>query len=432
MLRAFVNVLEQIEVAVCVFDDQDRTVLWNNTFLSFFPEHAGHVHVGEHYRENLRRFYRLRLPEQEAHMLERYVEEGIARHRAQQQAFEFDHCGYRVRAASLEWGSMGRIRVWRKTVALESLVVQEPVRSDACIDAADVLENLADGALVVGQDDCILWANKRFHSLYGLPFSMDVRGWRFDALYQAAWQGTEPSESHLAGLRVLQERQRFSGAPYELPLPDQRWVRVLEQNRTRESGQGYSTHVDITAFKRQQEALERLSLRLELLAITDALTGLANRRRLDEALKNEWQRAHRDNACVSLILIDVDNFKQINDAYGHPYGDEVLKALAQLLTQHADRAGSLIARYGGEEFAVLLPGGSLEEAHALAERLRSQAQALALNLDGEPVAVTISCGVSCAVPARLGGVGDYLVEQADAALYQAKRAGRNRVVGARL
>lgn len=428
VLRVIANLLDQIEVAICVFDDQDHTVLWNNTFLSYFPEHAGHVHAGEHYRENLRRFYRLRLSPEEAPMLERYVEEGIARHRAQQQAFEFDHCGFRVRASSQEWGNMGRIRVWRKTRALEPLAVQAPARPDASIDAADVLENLADGALVVDQASCALWANQRFHSLYRFPFSMDVRGRHFDELYRAAWQDADPSENYLAGLRVLQEHQRFCGAPYELPLPDQRWVRVLEQTRNRENGQGYSTHVDITAFKRQQDALERLSLRLEFLAITDALTGLANRRRFDEGLKSEWQRAHRDNVSLSLILIDVDNFKQINDAYGHPYGDEVLKALAQMLIQHADGAERLIARYGGEEFAVLLPGSDLDEACGLAEHLRIHTQALVLGLGREPVTVTISCGVSCLVPAELRAAGDTLVDQADAALYQAKRTGRNRVV----
>ncbi len=430
-LRVIANVLDQIEVALCVFDDQDQAVLWNNSFLTFFPEHAGHVYVGEHYRENLRRFYRTRLSPEEAPMLERYVEEGVARHLAQQQAFEFDHCGLRMRVASLELGSIGRIRVWRKTAPLESIERHRPSRSDSSIDAADVLENLADGALAVDQEDRALWANQRFHSLYGLPFSMNVQGWRFEALYEAAWQDADPSKEYREGLRVLRERRRFSGAPYELALPGRRWVRVLEQISTRADGQGYSTHVDITAFKRQQDALERLSLRLELLAITDALTGLSNRRRFDEALKSEWQRACRDNTSLSLVLIDVDNFKRINDAYGHPYGDEVLKALAQLLIQHADGPGRLIARYGGEEFAVLLPGAVLDEAQALAERLRVQVQAALSMLDHVSVTVTISCGLSCAAPSDLSdrsGRSDSLVEQADEALYRAKRAGRNRVV----
>ncbi len=166
---------------------------------------------------------------------------------------------------------------------------------------------------------------------------------------------------------------------------------------------------------------------LKRLAQTDSLTGLPNRRRLDEAQSEEWRRAARTGMPLSLLLIDADRFKSYNDLYGHRRGDQVLIAIAGVLRTGAQRAGDLPARQGGEEFAVLLPGVAQPAAVAIAERLRAAVQALTIAHAGnEAGVVTVSIGVACSRPAAGQPVAE-LFEAADRALYRAKDAGRNRV-----
>lgn len=174
------------------------------------------------------------------------------------------------------------------------------------------------------------------------------------------------------------------------------------------------------------EALELANTRLERLSVTDALTGLANRRRLEEVLAGEWDRARRAEVPVALAMVDIDHFKAYNDHFGHTAGDRCLQRVAALLRRHL-RGADLVARYGGEEFAVVMPGTDLEPALYAAERLRTAMEALA---EPHPLVagqrVTISIGVAAMVPPRHGRVS-VLTEQADIELYRAKRAGRNQV-----
>jgi diguanylate cyclase (GGDEF)-like protein len=337
-----------------------------------------------------------------------------------------------VRVASLPLPEQGRVRIWRKTTLL-CAVGDDDSKGNAAIsgiseEVADALDSLADGALVVNKAGTTLWANRRFFENYGLLPSADLMGHDLTEIYAAAWRNHKPTEHFLNGLNALKERQRFAGAPYELPLPDHRWVRVVEQMGERADGRGYSTHSDITALKRQQDELERLTVKLESLAVTDALTGLSNRRRFDEGLELEWLRARRDSLPLSLIMIDVDHFKQINDAHGHPCGDGVLRDIAHELMRHVRRAGDLVARYGGEEFAVLLPNTDLATACLFAERLREAIQMKPLDAANNSFSITVSCGVSCALAESLHGRREWLIQEADTALYEAKRSGRNKVV----
>ena len=159
-------------------------------------------------------------------------------------------------------------------------------------------------------------------------------------------------------------------------------------------------------------------------AATDSLTGLANRWRFDEELALEWRRAERVGDSLALILLDLDNFKSVNDGYGHPAGDEVLRRIAEILAgniRHVDHA----ARYGGEEFAVIVPEADLEGGVRLAERLRVALEEHELDFPGgERKAVTASFGV--AVKGDLARPED-LIAAADEALYESKRAGKNQV-----
>ena len=180
---------------------------------------------------------------------------------------------------------------------------------------------------------------------------------------------------------------------------------------------GYLTEVfnDMVArLRASRQGLERLSA-------TDPLTGLYNRRRMMEALENEVRRSRRLKHSCAVLMADVDNFKRYNDAHGHPAGDEVLKRVAALLRE-ATRDVDVVARYGGEEFFVLLPETEGEGAAEVADRVRER-------LAADPLpggAVTLSFGVA-EFPAH-GDTGETLIAIADAALYQAKREGRNRVV----
>jgi diguanylate cyclase (GGDEF)-like protein/PAS domain S-box-containing protein len=553
LLRAIGAALDGVDVGYCAFDSDDKTLAWNASFLELFPEHDGHVHEGEAYADNLRRFYANRLDEAELPRIDRYIAEGIARHRSQRRPYEFDHREYRVRVSSFEIGRFGRVRVWRKVAALPERAERPPSSTHALADlnAMAVLERLADGVLIVDVSDKAMWANQAFRDLYGLRSEEIVAGQSFDAIYRQAWASQEDDLAYQTSVTTLTDNQRFAGAPFELKLPENRWVRVIEQ-RGEIDGRGYFVHVDVTHFKLQQaaleaaeeryrlvaeyssdiilavesgsiayaspaltellgwqasevlggplirfchpddiasvadalralrgqpeadyraralhrdgsyvwveararrlpgdddptkaklvlnlrgiaarkaveEELERAKVRLEELATTDALTRLANRRKLDEVLALECRRSQREGRHLALLLLDIDRFKKLNDTYGHQAGDEVLRRLGDILLAHTHRAGDLAARFGGEEFVLLLPGADPRQAAALAEKVRHAVEAT----DFEPRGVgrvTLSVGVASVKDLKAGTTPEALVGAADEALYTAKRDGRNRVV----
>jgi diguanylate cyclase (GGDEF)-like protein len=170
---------------------------------------------------------------------------------------------------------------------------------------------------------------------------------------------------------------------------------------------------------RLQEALRQQST-------SDALTGLYNRRYLEESLERELRRAARAKQQLSLVMFDLDHFKTFNDTFGHEAGDAVLREMGASLARTA-RAEDISCRFGGEEFLLILPGTSLDGARTRAERVRSQARKLAVMHQGKPVGtITVSLGVA-AFPAH-GSSAKELIASVDAALYRAKREGRDRVV----
>ncbi|WP_114859068.1 diguanylate cyclase [Azospirillum brasilense] len=184
----------------------------------------------------------------------------------------------------------------------------------------------------------------------------------------------------------------------------------------------------VKARVRNHLLLKRQTDLLRTLSFNDGLTGIANRRRFDEVLLREWRRCGRAQLPLSLIMLDVDQFKPYNDHYGHQAGDECLRAVAQLLAEQMMRPGDLIARYGGEEFVCLLPETDEEGAVQVAERLRQTVTGQRLPHAASHVAdhITISLGVGTARP-LLDDTPDRLTQLADGLLYEAKRAGRNRV-----
>ena len=176
-----------------------------------------------------------------------------------------------------------------------------------------------------------------------------------------------------------------------------------------------------------ESGLVEAARRLSVMAATDGLTGLANRRAFQETLTGEWRRAIRGETSIALMMLDADCFKLFNDRYGHPEGDCVLRRIAMCIEHNVLRPSDLGARYGGEEFVVVLPETGLIGALLAAERVRAAVAELNIPHLGSPSGrVTVSIGVAVAHPAHEDMEGS-LVKQADEALYEAKRSGRNRV-----
>lgn len=166
----------------------------------------------------------------------------------------------------------------------------------------------------------------------------------------------------------------------------------------------------------------------ESIARQDSLTGLANRRMLDECIAKEWARARRECHALALLMCDIDHFKAYNDHYGHSAGDGCLQRIADILRDVVHREGDLVARYGGEEFVVLLPNTELDGARLVAEHLRAALAAAALPHAGSPLGgvITVSIGVAAHRPE--GDNDGTLFAEADRLLYLAKQQGRNRIV----
>ena len=411
-LNTVAQVLNGLGIALCAFDGADRTTLWNQAFLRFFPEHDGQICMGETYADILRRFCRTRLLPADLPRIERFVTEGVARHHAQTRPFQFHHRGKRLTAASLPFASGGCLRIW--TAPAADAAVSRPNLAPL----PDTLFNMADGAAMLDKHGRITGVNGDFMRLYDLPSATDALGLTLGELVGRAWKQQSPSGVVPGSLPVLDDSRRL-GVPFEVELPGGRWRRVMERRAA--DGSTYASHGDITVLKQQQIALQKAYAQLEALAVTDSLTGIPNRRRFEQALSQAVAASARTMAPLSLLLLDVDNFKRINDVHGHPAGDGCLQRLASLL-RRAVRVGDVPARLGGDEFALILPGAGYDDARDVAEMLRA---ASAADMGGP--AMTVSIGVASLDGAADSGAGLSLVAAADRALYAAKRAGRDRV-----
>jgi diguanylate cyclase (GGDEF)-like protein len=195
------------------------------------------------------------------------------------------------------------------------------------------------------------------------------------------------------------------------------------------SGLEREVHARTTALARANRQLVEANRRLEALSLTDPLTGVANRRRFETVLEDECRRAQRERSPLAVLLVDVDLFKDYNDAYGHQAGDDCLRRVADVLSTGARRAGDVLARYGGEEFVLILPSMAEDTALTHADRLREAVAALELEHARSPIAghVTVSIGVAVLATGDADSGPGQVISAADGALYRAKRAGRDRV-----
>jgi diguanylate cyclase (GGDEF)-like protein/PAS domain S-box-containing protein len=178
-------------------------------------------------------------------------------------------------------------------------------------------------------------------------------------------------------------------------------------------------------LKQYTQSLEELKERLSEQAMRDPLTGVFNRRFMMETLEREMARATRDGHPLSLVMMDIDHFKKVNDTYGHMAGDEVLKVLAKFLELET-RKSDIVSRYGGEEFVVLMPKISGVDAQQRAESWRVELQTSQIAYDDHLISITVSMGIAVKEDGILSC--DNLLSHADQALYSAKQAGRNTIV----
>ncbi len=424
------TLLDSLGIGMCVFDARDRAVLWNEHFLMFFPEHADCIHVGEHYADNLRRFYLLRLqPEEQAH-IDRYIQDGVRRHREQTREYVFVHRGRKLRVAASPQPNGDRIRVWLDLTNMEASLLNPEVQqlvsslngASQVPETLRVFDQLSDGVAIHDAGGRIVFANDRFVAMYGLRTQNDVLGKTFDDLIRQHWAGrAEPENPTVADDlgAALKDSIQFSGFPFEIPLPGNRWVRVTMSATT--GSQACSCHTDITREKLVAAEMHQLTERFRLESHRDALTGLLNRRGLNPLLL-EAAKSPGDH---SVLFVDLDGFKAVNDAAGHSKGDVVLCQVASAL-QSSVRANDSVARMGGDEFVILLRGCDEQQAVAVAQKVVDVVSAREFVVDERLFRI----GASVGVRTFNGGADstDVFLHDADSACYQAKRRGRGRVV----
>lgn len=292
-----------------------------------------------------------------------------------------------------------------------------------------VMEHIPEMVFVLDARERIVDANAVAQKFLGKPMHEII--------------GREPIElfKHIPQLLKRFFFLEYSREEIEVPGDPQRTLETIITpiyNKEKEIEGRVILAYDITARKKLEKELksaneslqaqlkenEDLRLQLQDLAIRDPLTGVFNRRYFAEALDRESARAVRENSPFSLIVLDIDHFKRINDTYGHKCGDTILISLAEFLQENTRRS-DIVCRFGGEEFVILMPDAGLEDARSRAELFRKEFEAIFHFCEEQRVPATFSAGVA-AFPIHADS-GDALLGVADQALYKSKEAGRNRV-----
>jgi len=290
----------------------------------------------------------------------------------------------------------------------------------------DFIDVSKDGYAIFCPDDKLLFANYVFLDAF-CATQESTEYWTFDQLVTHAYKikrgvniETERLEDWLSYVHSVRRKRAFR--IFEVDLVDGRWMLFSEQ--LLESGELLVQIKDISKQKLTEITLKDSVTKLKKLALTDSLTNLANRRAFVDAVETELARCQRNDLSATMLVIDLDYFKKINDTYGHLAGDEVLVHTAQIL-RRATRQYDIIGRLGGEEFAVFMTDTDASSSFEIAERIRQTIQATPTTVDDIPVAVTTSIGISIQTsPFTFKN----LFNDADEALYHAKSLGRNQTV----
>ncbi|WP_187395142.1 sensor domain-containing diguanylate cyclase [Pigmentiphaga aceris] len=335
--RSIARLLDTLDVAFCAFDAQDRAILWNETFLLFFPEHRGHIFEGEPYQENLRRFYLSRMSSDDVALLERHVAEGVLRNRTQTRPFHFEHNGRWVRVSSVPESSGGRLRIWVQIQANDpnQLRDQQPERMASAIaipDPSAFLDTVGAAAAFLDAQRRIVSVNAQFLAIYGFTDAQEVVTKTYAEIVHDLWCNTEVAEErelHEHDISVaLVDALYFSGAPFELPLPGKRWVRIT-MNWSGD-GQMYALHWDITESKRHETELRESERRAkdtqrQLRAVTNDLRLETHRL---EQTEERIRKTFVSSGIPTIVVLDDGSLIDANRAAGamFEYGiDDLLR-----------------------------------------------------------------------------------------------------------
>lgn len=312
----------------------------------------------------------------------------------------------------------------------------------------DIAEQLLSGILdtlplqiaVIDETSSIVYVNQAWRA-FGLFYGLELDTDWFGIAYLDICRANEDTNQTqlIDGIeKVLAGSLSHFSIDYLCHTPTQQptWLTLNLQPMQTPVGNDKLFLLSLTNITHHKQVEDRISA----LTLTDPLTGLANRRRLEQFMRDEWSRAIRHQSSLSVMMIDADHFKQLNDSMGHAAGDECLRKLAGILKRYSNRPGDIAARYGGEEFVLVLGQTTQPEAIKIAERIRQKVMELDIRFAGHRL-MTISIGI-----ASLGVIhpshkeqharnqslnfsedGHLLIEQADKALYVAKKQGRNRV-----
>ena len=440
------DAVEAMPAAVEIYDRSDRLVLFNQRMLQLYPHMQGKTLLGETFDALVRSAVAHgKVPDalgcEEHWLAERLKGRGQSSAPRLQQAP--NGAWYQIYETPMPRGGLVTVRLdATETVQQreELLAAHDRAANEhALLDEA--IESLPDGFALFDSDDRLLLCNQPYREIYRDSAPAIVIGARFESIVRYGLErGQYPQAGTTDGDRQawlaerLHRHRHPDGVPLLQELGGNRWLRI-DERRTRGGGVA-GVRTDVTAMVRTRQdleataaALQQANAQLEELSATDALTGLANRRRFDMRLADEVQRSHRHGTTLALLMIDIDHFKHYNDLLGHPQGDTALQAVAAVLTQQARRPAELVARYGGEEFALLLPHASTAAAATVAERCQNAMATLALPHGASPTAahVTLSIGLAL-LNTRQRENPTAFVRRADAALYAAKAAGRARCV----
>lgn len=292
-----------------------------------------------------------------------------------------------------------------------------------------IIESLTltkDGVGLYNKDDKLVYCNDAMGALFGLPAK--------EALNKSFYELCSGSFNNLKGVNIestnleawmshaLAKRRSCQFRTFETDTHEGKWFLVTEQVVHQDYLYVYIT--DITEKKASEQALKLMSEQFQKLATTDYLTGINNRRYFYEKAEAEFNRSKRKSQTFSIMVFDLDNFKHINDKYGHAAGDNVLKAFV-LNVQPYRRNYDTFARIGGEEFALLLPNTNKHNANLIAERIRASIEDLVISFEDLLINVTVSIGVT-ENNSEMKSI-DKIMENADKCLYHAKCNGRNQV-----
>jgi len=301
-------------------------------------------------------------------------------------------------------------------------MVADPQTSQQAVDTLrSALDEIELGVVLLDSDLRVRFVNRAFLRLYHLTDKAIVSGLDFEGLMR-----------HVVGRRRAMNTEQFNSyvktraneiragleEPRDIRMDNGHVIRV--NCKTLPDGGRMLVYANVTDLVQQAD-------RLKEMATVDGMTGLFNRRHFLALADIEWSRYQRHWRPLSLLMLDIDRFKSINDQFGHDIGDHVIMQIAEICRRYR-RKSDLIARFGGEEFLLLLPETEASDAQAAAERLRRQVERSDLSIATHTIAATVSIGVAPATP-NMRTIVD-LIKAADHALYVAKNSGRNRVCGA--